>query len=278
MSLYVDEYLATGEVPGPRHDILTGRYACYDVYALRRRQVARGRRDRAAVLREPVPRARLRAVARAPDRRRRAGRRSAPTSAPRSRAATATSGSPSSARPTPASRRSTRSPSSSTTRSSRARGRVRRRRQRPSTATFRQVGLGLRRAWTATQPPPEVRDAAVTDTDELLAAAGYTPTRSTRCATKEWSHERHVARRRRAADRRGAVRGDGRVPGRARLHLDDLRVGRERQPAVLGRRRSPRRSPAARSRRRRCSRSGSGRTTGRRAAPSERCRSRCTST
>jgi alpha-methylacyl-CoA racemase len=32
MSLYVDEFLATGEVPGPRHNILTGRYACYDVY------------------------------------------------------------------------------------------------------------------------------------------------------------------------------------------------------------------------------------------------------
>ena len=32
MSLYVDEYLATGEVPGPRHSLLTGRYACYDVY------------------------------------------------------------------------------------------------------------------------------------------------------------------------------------------------------------------------------------------------------
>jgi alpha-methylacyl-CoA racemase len=32
MSLYVDEFLATGVVPGPRHNILTGRYACYDVY------------------------------------------------------------------------------------------------------------------------------------------------------------------------------------------------------------------------------------------------------
>jgi alpha-methylacyl-CoA racemase len=32
MALNVDEYLATGEVPGPRHGILTGRYACYDVY------------------------------------------------------------------------------------------------------------------------------------------------------------------------------------------------------------------------------------------------------
>ena len=33
MSLYIDEYLATGAVPGPGHNILTGRYACYDVYA-----------------------------------------------------------------------------------------------------------------------------------------------------------------------------------------------------------------------------------------------------
>jgi alpha-methylacyl-CoA racemase len=32
MSLFVDEFLATGRVPGPRHDLLTGRYACYDVY------------------------------------------------------------------------------------------------------------------------------------------------------------------------------------------------------------------------------------------------------
>ena len=32
MALNVDEYLATGEIPGPRHSLLTGRYACYDVY------------------------------------------------------------------------------------------------------------------------------------------------------------------------------------------------------------------------------------------------------
>jgi alpha-methylacyl-CoA racemase len=35
LSLYVDEYLATGEVPGPGHYILTGRYACYEVYGAR---------------------------------------------------------------------------------------------------------------------------------------------------------------------------------------------------------------------------------------------------
>ena len=32
MSLYADEHLATGTEPGPGHYILTGRYACYDVY------------------------------------------------------------------------------------------------------------------------------------------------------------------------------------------------------------------------------------------------------
>ena len=31
-SLYVDQYLATGDRPGPGHDILTGRYACYGTY------------------------------------------------------------------------------------------------------------------------------------------------------------------------------------------------------------------------------------------------------
>ena len=31
-SLYIDQYLATGEAPGPGHDVLTGRYACYDIY------------------------------------------------------------------------------------------------------------------------------------------------------------------------------------------------------------------------------------------------------
>ena len=33
MSLYADEHLATGAEPGPGHYILTGRYACYGLYA-----------------------------------------------------------------------------------------------------------------------------------------------------------------------------------------------------------------------------------------------------
>ena len=32
MSLYVEQHLATGDEPGPRHDLLTGKYACYDLY------------------------------------------------------------------------------------------------------------------------------------------------------------------------------------------------------------------------------------------------------
>jgi alpha-methylacyl-CoA racemase len=35
MSLHLDEHLATGAVPAPRHDLLTGRFACYDVYPCR---------------------------------------------------------------------------------------------------------------------------------------------------------------------------------------------------------------------------------------------------
>jgi alpha-methylacyl-CoA racemase len=35
MALQVDEYLATGEVPAPRHGLLTGRYACYACYPTR---------------------------------------------------------------------------------------------------------------------------------------------------------------------------------------------------------------------------------------------------
>jgi alpha-methylacyl-CoA racemase len=35
MSLSIDQYTATGEVAGPRETLLTGRYACYDVYPAR---------------------------------------------------------------------------------------------------------------------------------------------------------------------------------------------------------------------------------------------------
>jgi alpha-methylacyl-CoA racemase len=35
LSLYVDEHLATGEMPEPGHSIITGRYACYGVYGTR---------------------------------------------------------------------------------------------------------------------------------------------------------------------------------------------------------------------------------------------------
>jgi alpha-methylacyl-CoA racemase len=35
MSLSIDQFLATGEVAGPRQTLLTGRYACYEVYRTR---------------------------------------------------------------------------------------------------------------------------------------------------------------------------------------------------------------------------------------------------
>ena len=80
MSLYIDEYLATGTVPGPGHNILTGRYACYDVYRCARRPLARGGRHRAPLLRQPLQAARLRAVARRTSSTTTCRTRSAPTS------------------------------------------------------------------------------------------------------------------------------------------------------------------------------------------------------
>jgi alpha-methylacyl-CoA racemase len=35
MALTIDEHLATGKTPAPGHDLLTGRYACYDLYRAR---------------------------------------------------------------------------------------------------------------------------------------------------------------------------------------------------------------------------------------------------
>jgi alpha-methylacyl-CoA racemase len=35
MALHIDQHFATGAAPGPGHDILTGRYACYDCYRAR---------------------------------------------------------------------------------------------------------------------------------------------------------------------------------------------------------------------------------------------------
>src|ERR1044071_5575242 len=35
MALQIDQYLATGEEAGPRTTLLTGKYACYDVYECR---------------------------------------------------------------------------------------------------------------------------------------------------------------------------------------------------------------------------------------------------
>ena len=157
--------------PGPGHGLLTGRYACYDIYADARRQVAHGRRDRAALLGQPLPA--------------RSGSSSGPTHQtddaragrdPRRparrvpHAATATTGSPSSARPTRASRPCCPSPRSSADAQFVARA-LRRRARTRRTATFRQVGPMFAGMARPTEPY-EARDTTVTDTDELLRAAG----------------------------------------------------------------------------------------------------------
>ena len=134
----------------------------------------------------------LRAVGRAPDRRRGAGRDPRRLRAPRSRTRTATTGS----RELGAGRHVRRRRSLSVpelvddAQFARAR-RVRRRRRTPSHGDVPSRSAGCSRAWTARQPGPyDVRDATVTDTDELLRAAGYSRRRDrARCATKEWSRD-----------------------------------------------------------------------------------------
>ena len=171
MSLYVDEYLATGEVPGPA---TTSSPAATRVTTCTAAPTTAGSRSPRSS-RTSSRTCAARSAASSGSRTRpttRCRTRCAPTSAPRSRAGRATSGSPSSARPTPACRRSRRVPELV---GARALPRARRvhARDRARARRLRAGGLGARRAWTATQPGPTVRDATVTDTDALLREAGY---------------------------------------------------------------------------------------------------------
>ena len=171
MSLYVDEYLATGEVPGaaPQHPHRSLRLLRR--VPLRRRPVDRGRR-RSNRTSSRTCAARSAASSGSTTRpTTRCRTRCAPTSPRRSRAGRATSGLPSSVRPTRACRRSRRFRSSCTTAQFRARD-VFVRANAPGHGEFEQVGwvfAGMDRD----QPGPTVRDATITDTDALLGEVGY---------------------------------------------------------------------------------------------------------
>ena len=169
LSLYIDEYLATGEAPGPG--------PLHPHRALRllrrlshgRRRLAGGRRHRARVLGQPVPPARPRAVDRAPVRRRRAGRH--PRRHPRRarRPGRGTSGWRCWPTPTRAWPPCSTSPRSWPTPRSAARGAVVEARPPGGAAPFRQLApllAGTPRTTTATTCPTPT----VTDTAELLAA------------------------------------------------------------------------------------------------------------
>ena len=225
----------------PRHDLLTGRYACYDIYAARRRRLALGRRHRAAVLGATCAALLgLRAVDRAPDRRRACRTRSAPTS----RAAFAHQ------RP-------------------RRVGRRARRRADTCVAPVLTVPelvddeqfARARRDRRRDAPGRRARSARSARCSPGMAA----PVDRRTSARRDRDRHRRAARRRRLlrrrASRRAAARRSDRMSDRDRA--DDvaaligepqyeeagefpvergyiwtsLRVGRERQPAVLGRRR-----------------------------------------
>ena len=186
MSLHVDEYLATGAVPGPA---TASSPAATPVTTPTSAATAsgRGRRHRAAVLGQPLPRARLRPVDRAPDRRRGAGRRSARTCAPRS--------------PRDPRRLGRGARAGRHVRLAGAVGtRGRRRRALPAAMRSSTPRRGARRL-----PPgrprargdgpsstgASVRDATVTDTGALVRDAGFSTRRKSRCfAPKEPLRER----------------------------------------------------------------------------------------
>ena len=179
--------------------------------------------------------------------------------APPSRRATATSGSRSSRPPTPAWRRSTRSPSWSRDPHFAARGAFVEA-QHPSTAASASSAPRARRRAARREPARAARGAAETDTDALLArrrllapriVAALRERRSDRVSQETTASAVGPARRGAGLDRPEALRAGGRVRRRARLRLHELRLGRERQPALLGREGRAARSPAARSRRRR---------------------------
>ena len=237
-SLAVDEHLATGAPVGPGHNIITGRYACYDTY-----QAADGGWLAVGAI-EPKFFANLCRLLGASS-----GRPTSWTTTPRTRSV------PTSGRrlrhpapgapgwthwpgPTPASRRCCPWTSWSTTSSTRP-GAPSSRRWSSPTATPRGGSARWARSWPAVAPigPIEVADTAdpaLTDTDRLLGAAGLTRIASPNCGTRGWWHECHRRSRHRRTDRGGAVRGTGRVPGGAGLCVDHLLLGGERQPVVLG--------------------------------------------
>ena len=265
--------------PGRGHDLLTGRYACYDVYRGARRRVARGRRDRAALLRQPLPRCSAAssgsahqtddAVQDADPRRLRA-----PRSPTRDRDEwVAELGAGRHLRR----RRSRPCPSWSTTRSSPRADVVRRRATHADARRRSARSARCSPAPSRGQPAPARarRDRSPTPTS-CSRAAGYRRRRaSRRCASEgvdrvsETDRDVDLPAEVAALIGAGAVRG-----GRASSPSSAATSGRRCASVENG---NPlfwdddggrARSPAARSRRRRCSRSGSARTTGRRAAPS----------
>ena len=142
-----------------------------------------------------------------------------------------------------------RRPRSSTTSSSLARGAFVDADAPDRRARFRQVGPVLAgQAGSRGRARTEVRDADRRPKPTSVLATRRRPRPTTEldrtlARGREWIGMTDQRRRASCRPRRcEALIGepqyeeDGRVPGRAGLHLDVVRVGRERQPAVLGRR------------------------------------------
>jgi alpha-methylacyl-CoA racemase len=172
MALQVDEFLATGDVPGPGHGLLTGRYACYDSYPTRDGKwvtvaaveprfwanlcTALGLEQWAAHQTDDAVQDEIRADVRATFLTRDRDDWAAELS-PADTCVTAVLSVPELVHDAQFAARGAFVEA-----------------KHPDHGTFRQVGPTFAGTTAAPAGPYEVRDATVTDTDELLRAAGFT--------------------------------------------------------------------------------------------------------
>ena len=219
MALQVDEHLATGVEPEPG-TACSAAATPATTPTRRRRRLARGRRHRGEVLGQPVPRCSGSTMDRRSSTttaRRTDPRRRRAASSPQDRA---TSGSPCSRRPTPASPRCSSVAEAADDRAFGDRGAVRDRAPAHG-GELRQLAP----LFAGADAPSVVRRPRHDRHRHRRAArrCGVHARGDRRLARRRSGRMTAVmtaASRRRRADRPGAVRGDRRVPGRARLHLD----------------------------------------------------------
>ncbi len=237
MSLTADENLATGTEPGPGHDVLTGRYACYDTY-----RAADGKWLSVAAIEGKFFANLCRALDcgqwvehQYDDEAQDDVRRDFAAAFARRRRdewVEELSGADTCVAPVQAVAEIGADPQYAW------RGAVVEAKH-AGRGAFRQVGAVLAGMTAPTEPVVRARRRGDRHRRAAHRSRHAGSPGGCNCVPGRWWHERG-GRGGARPHRRTPVRGDRRVPGRAQLHLDHVRGGGERQPAVLGRRRGGR--------------------------------------